>query len=123
MSMSKKPNLASKEYQYGFHDDYQNVFTAGKGLTRHLVEEISSMKNEPEWMKKFRLKSLDIYEKKPMPSWGDTELLALLDLDNIRYYVRPSEKTERNWDDVPETIKKTFEKLGIPEAERRFLAG
>ncbi|MCB4756199.1 MAG: Fe-S cluster assembly protein SufB [Elusimicrobia bacterium] len=121
--MTNKPELTPKDYQYGFHDDYKSVFTAEKGLTRRLVEDISAMKKEPAWMTAFRLKALDIFEKKPLPDWGDTELLGQLDFDNIHYYVRPSEKTEKNWDDVPETVKKTFEKLGIPEAERRFLAG
>ncbi len=121
--MTQKATVQPKDYKYGFHDDVESVFTSGRGLTRNLVEQISAMKKEPEWMLKFRLKALDIYEKKPMPSWGNTKLLKLLDFDNIRYYVRPSEKTEKNWDDVPEKLKNTFEKLGIPEAERRFLAG
>jgi len=121
--MSKKTQFAAKDYKYGFHDEVNNVFTSQRGLTRRVVEEISSIKGEPEWMLKFRLKALEIYEKKPMPTWGNVPLLSELDFNNIRYYVRPSEKTERSWEEVPEAVKKTFEKLGIPEAERKFLAG
>lgn len=123
MSQQTDIRLTPKGYQYGFHDDIDAIFKSGKGLTRELVEAMSSMKNEPEWMRKFRLKALDIFLKKPMPAWGNNELLGLLDFQNIHYYVRPSEKTERKWDDVPEKVKNTFEKLGIPEAERKFLAG
>ncbi len=110
------------EYAYGFHDSEENyTFKSEKGLTRKLVEEISYMKNEPEWMLKFRLRSLEIFEKKAMPNWGGE--LRGLDFDNIHYYVRPTEKNARSWDDVPENIKNTFDRLGIPEAERKFLAG
>src|SRR5690349_5179267 len=109
-----KAQLEKKDYKYGFHDDVNSVFKSGRGLTKRLIEEMSSMKGEPDWMLKFRLKALEVYESKPMPTWGNTELLSLLDFENIRYYVRPSEKTERNWDDVPEGVRNTFEKLGIP---------
>ena len=118
-----KTQLAAKDYKYGFHDDNVNVFEAKKGLTKRVVEEISSIKGEPEWMLKFRLKALESYYAKPMPTWGNNELLSALDFENIRYYVRPSEKTENNWDEVPTEVKNTFEKLGIPEAERKLLAG
>ncbi len=115
--------LAPKDYKYGFHDDIDSVFKSGKGLTKRLVEEMSSMKSEPEWMLKFRLKALDSFNSKPMPTWGNTSLLGELDFQNIHYYVRPNEKTEKKWEDVPEGVKKTFDRLGIPEAERKFLAG
>lgn len=118
-----KPNLAEKDYKYGFHDDVKSVFKADKGLTKHIVEEISSIKNEPEWMRQFRLKALEVFHSKPMPRWGNNEMLDQLDFDNIHYYVRPSERTERDWNEVPEGVKKTFDRLGIPEAERKFLAG
>jgi len=121
--MATKQQLGTKDYKYGFHDDVKSVFKAEKGLTKKVVEEISGIKGEPEWMLKFRLKALEVYHKKPMPSFGNTALLNGLDFDNIRYYVRPSEKTESNWDDVPEKVKNTFDKLGIPQAERKFLAG
>jgi Fe-S cluster assembly protein SufB len=109
------------DYKYGFHDveDYQ--FKSGKGLTSQQVEDISRMKGEPEWMLRFRLRAHKIFERKPMPTWGAD--LSGIDFDNIHYYVKASEKTQNEWDDVPEYIKDTFDKLGIPEAERKFLAG
>jgi len=119
----EKVDLGKKDYKYGFHDDIKNVFKAGKGLTRNLINGMSEMKKEPKWMLENRLKALDIYESKPMPTWGNTELLGMLDFENIHYYVRPSDKTEQNWDEVPEKVKKTFDRLGIPQAERKFLAG
>lgn len=112
------------DYKYGFHmdeDDY--AFKSGKGLTREIVAKISAMKNEPEWMLKYRLKALEIFLKKPMPTWGNSEMLNDIDFANIHYFVRATEKQGRDWEDVPEGIKKTFDRLGIPEAERKFLAG
>src|SRR3989338_3580995 len=111
-----------KDYsKYGFSDKEDYVFKSKRGLTKEIVEEISKMKNEPQWMLDFRLQSLEIFWKKEMPNWGAD--LSTIDFDNIYYYIKPSEKTEKNWDAVPEYIKKTFDKLGIPEAERKFLAG
>lgn len=112
-----------KDYQYGFHDKEDYIFKSGKGLTREIVTQISQMKKEPEWMLEFRLKALDIFNKKPMPTWGNTKLLNDIDFDNIHYYIKPSEKGEKSWDEVPDNIKNTFDRLGIPEAERKFLAG
>jgi Fe-S cluster assembly protein SufB len=109
------------EYQYGFKDPETFVFKTRKGLDREIVEQISAMKGEPEWMLEFRLKALDHFMKRPMPTWGAN--LSNLDLDNIYYYVKPTEDKSKSWDDVPETIKNTFDKLGIPEAEQKFLAG
>ena len=110
------------QYKYGFHDRDDNyVFKSERGLSRAVVENISRMKQEPQWMLDFRLKALEHFMKRPMPNWGPT--LAELDLDNIYYYVKPTEKSEKSWDDVPDDIKRTFDKLGIPEAERKFLAG
>jgi Fe-S cluster assembly protein SufB len=112
------------EYKYGFHmgeEDY--AFKSGRGLTREIVTKISRMKNEPEWMLKFRLRALDIFLKKPMPKWGNTQMLADIDFENIYYFVRATEKQGRDWSDVPDSIKTTFDRLGIPEAERKFLAG
>lgn len=111
------------DYKYGFRDEEDYVFKSGRGLTPEIVRAISKMKNEPEWMLKFRLRALDIFLKKPMPTWGNCKLLGDIDFDNIYYYIKPSEKGEKNWDDVPEGIKNTFDRLGIPEAERKFLAG
>src|SRR5919205_4408578 len=108
--------------KYGFHDPENYLFKAPKGLTRELVEQISAFKNEPEWMLEFRLKALDHFLARPMPTWG-SPLLAGVDFDDIHYFVRASERAGRSWDDVPEDVKKTFDRLGIPEAERKFLAG
>ncbi|SFA90745.1 Iron-regulated ABC transporter membrane component SufB [Lentibacillus halodurans] len=109
------------EYKYGFHDKDVSVFRSGKGLTREVVEEISRMKEEPQWMLDYRLKALEQFYKKPMPQWGGD--LSELDFDEIVYYVKPSEHQGRTWDEVPDEIKQTFDKLGIPEAEQKYLAG
>ncbi|RCW66972.1 Fe-S cluster assembly protein SufB [Saliterribacillus persicus] len=109
------------EYKYGFHDRDISIFRTEKGLTKNIVEEISRMKEEPQWMLDYRLKALEQFYKKPMPQWGGD--LSELDFDEITYYVKPSERSERSWDEVPEEIKQTFDKLGIPEAEQKYLAG
>ncbi|GAC1342814.1 MAG: Fe-S cluster assembly protein SufB [Candidatus Dormibacteria bacterium] len=111
----------TKDYKYGFHDIDVSVFRTEKGLSPEVVAAISDHKNEPEWMLAFRLKALDHFYKRPMPSWGAD--LSGIDFDNIYYYVKPAEEQSRSWDDVPESIKNTFDKLGIPQAERKFLAG
>jgi len=111
------------DYKYGFHDEENYNFKSGKGLTQEIVAQLSRMKNEPEWMLKFRLRALEIFLKKPMPTWGNTDLLNAIDFTNIHYFVRATEKQGRSWEEVPEGIKKTFDRLGIPEAERKFLAG
>ncbi|CAN5214870.1 Fe-S cluster assembly protein SufB [soil metagenome] len=109
------------DYKYGFKDPDKYVFRSEKGLSKSIVEQISAMKEEPEWMLKFRLRALKVYESKPVPTWGAD--LSDLDMDEIYFYVKPSEKEGRSWDDVPEDIKRTFDRLGIPEAERKSLAG
>jgi Fe-S cluster assembly protein SufB len=114
---------ADYDQKYGFSDKEDYTFKSGRGLTSEIVTKISQMKNEPEWMLKFRLRALDIFHKKPMPTWGNTKLLNDIDFQNIFYYIKPSEKQGKNWDEVPEGIKNTFDRLGIPEAERKFLAG
>ncbi len=114
--------LESTEYQYGFHDENVPVFKSKRGLDREVVENISYMKNEPDWMRKFRLRSLDAYERRPMPNWGGAALHDI-DFDNIFYYLKPSEGQSKSWADVPSEIKNTFDRLGIPEAEKKFLAG
>ncbi|MBI4041577.1 MAG: Fe-S cluster assembly protein SufB [Deltaproteobacteria bacterium] len=111
------------ETQYGFKKPEKYFFKSQKGLSREVVENISRMKQEPPWMLAFRLKALDIFYKKPMPSWGDTKLLNDIQFETIYYYIRPDEKQAKSWDEVPTDIKDTFDKLGIPEAERKFLAG
>jgi Fe-S cluster assembly protein SufB len=97
------------------------VYTGKRGLSRGTVEEISRIKNEPQWMLDFRLRSYDIFMKKPMPVWGGD--LSKINFQNIFYYTRASEKQSKSWDDVPDSVRKTFDKLGIPEAEKKFLAG
>jgi len=116
-------DLQLDEYKYDFVTDAEPVYRARKGLSEEVVREISAYKEEPEWMLNSRLKALQVYESKPMPTWGGnlSELDAVL--DEIYFYVRPQDRMEHSWEDVPEEIKDTFEKLGIPEAERKVLAG
>jgi Fe-S cluster assembly protein SufB len=109
--------------KYGFHDPEKYVFKAKPGLSKEIVEEISWMKAEPEWMREQRLRALEIFYKKPMPLWGNTEILNTIAFNEIYYYLKATDKQENNWNEVPEQIKKTFDRLGIPEAERKFLAG
>ncbi|WP_436876262.1 Fe-S cluster assembly protein SufB [Mammaliicoccus sciuri] len=115
----KSPEVG--DYKYGFHDEDVSIFRSGRGLTEEIVKKISEMKDEPQWMLDFRLKSLKQFYKMPMPMWGGD--LTELNFDEITYYVKPSERSERSWDEVPEEIKNTFDKLGIPEAEQKYLAG
>jgi Fe-S cluster assembly protein SufB len=121
MVATPKPQVDIGDYQYGFRDEEDYVFKSKRGLSKEVVEEISSMKDEPDWMREFRLKAYDHFVKRPMPNWGGD--LSDIDFNDIFYYIRPSEKQGKNWDEVPSYIKDTFEKLGIPEAERKFLAG
>ena len=107
--------------KFDFKDDIVYLTETKRGLTRETVEEISALKNEPEWMLKFRLRAYDHFLQRPMPQWGGD--LGHIDFDKIVYYRKPSEREEKSWDDVPDKIKATFERLGIPEAERKFLAG
>jgi Fe-S cluster assembly protein SufB len=109
-------------YEYGFHDPENYAFKSEKGLDSKIVEEISSYKDEPQWMRDFRLKALNHFEEHPMPKWAGG-MMDSVDFQNIHYFVRASEKQGRTWDEVPEDIKKTFDRLGIPEAERKYLAG
>jgi Fe-S cluster assembly protein SufB len=107
---------------YGFHDeDVKYAFKSQRGLTRENVYQISKMKNEPEWMTEYRLKAYDIFISKPTPTWGAD--LSGIDYDNIYYYVRATDETGRSWEEVPEEIKRTFDRLGIPEAEQKYLQG
>ncbi|PJF40708.1 MAG: Fe-S cluster assembly protein SufB, partial [Chloroflexi bacterium] len=112
----------SYDEAYGFHDseDYY-AFKSQKGLTAEIVRQISEMKNEPEWMTNFRLEAYEIFKNKPMPQWGAD--LNNIDFDDIYYFVRASDRQQQSWDDVPEDIKNTFDRLGIPEAEQKFLSG
>jgi Fe-S cluster assembly scaffold protein SufB len=110
-----------EQYKWGFSKPENYVFKSRKGLSHEIVEEISQLKGEPQWMRDFRHKSLDLFLKRPMPTWGGD--LSGIDFEDIYYYVKPTEQAGATWDDLPEEIKDTFEKLGIPEAERKYLAG
>ena len=109
------------DYKYGFTTDAKTVLTSGKGLSREVVEFISKAKNEPDWMREFRLKAYDAFLRIENPSWGPD--LSGIDFDEYTYYIKSSEKTENSWEEVPEAIRDTFNKLGIPEAEAKYLAG
>jgi Fe-S cluster assembly protein SufB len=109
------------EYKYGFHDPENYVFKSERGLTPQVVEAISAHKNEPDWMRKFRLKSLEYFRARPLPTWGGD--VSRIDFDSIYYYIKPTEKQANSWEDLPPDIKNTWDRLGIPEAERKFLAG
>src|SRR5881394_444437 len=107
--------------KYGFFVPEDYIFKAKRGLNEEIVKEISWMKGEPEWMTKFRLRSLEIFRKKPMPNWGAD--LSVIDFENIFYYLKASDKQSKSWEDLPPDIKATYDRLGVPEAERKFLAG
>lgn len=118
-----KQKIAHTDYEYGFYDEgVEAVYDSGKGLTEEIVREISSRKNEPQWMLDFRLKAFQHYKERPVPTWG-TDDLSGLDLDDITYFRKVTDKPARSWDDVPDKIKDTFDRLGIPQAEREYLAG
>jgi Fe-S cluster assembly protein SufB len=111
----------SKGYRFGWHDPETYVFKPKKGLNPQVVEEISAIKGEPDWMRKFRLKALRHFDARPMPWWGAD--LSDIDFQDIYYYLKPTERQAKNWEDLPEDIKGTWDKLGIPEAEKKYLGG
>lgn len=119
--MSQVFDLEQREYSPGFFMPENYAFKSEKGLSRKVVEQISEMKGEPDWMRKFRLRSLDLFEKRPVPTWGAD--LSGINFDDIYYYIKPVAEQGKTWDDVPSEIKDTFDRLGIPEAERKYLAG
>ena len=106
--------------KYDFRTESKAVFKARKGVDAEIVNQISEMKNEPEWMRDYRLKGLEIFQSKPMPKWGGA---IDINFQDIFYYLKPTDKQGKTWDEVPQEIKDTFEKLGIPEAEKKFLSG
>src|SRR5699024_5148683 len=108
-------------YTYAFGDKDTSVIRTEPALTKEDVEELSRMKGYPEWMLEQRIKALKIFYDIPMPQWGGD--LSELDFDEIIYYVKPSDEQSTSWDEVPEEIKETFDRLGIPEAEQKYLAG
>ena len=113
--------FSQDDYKYGFHDRDISIIDTGKGLNEEIVRKISEYKNEPEWMTEFRVKSFHTFESMPMPKWGPD--LSEIDFQDFTYYKKVSQEAEKSWDDVPDEVKQTFEKLGIPEAERKYLAG
>ncbi|MCR5078395.1 MAG: Fe-S cluster assembly protein SufB [Bacilli bacterium] len=110
-----------KEYEYGFKDEDVSIYNTGKGLSEEVVRAISAAKNEPEWMLEFRLKALRAFRALPMPDYGPD--LSFMDFDDYTYFTRVANKETSSWEEVPETVKNTFQKLGIPEAEQKYLAG
>lgn len=109
------------DYQYGFYDENTTIFTTGKGLTRDTVITISKKKGEPDWVLEYRLKAFEAFERMPMPTWGPD--LSDLNFEDYTYFIKSSENKASDWEEVPETIKNTFDRLGIPESEQKFLAG
>lgn len=121
MSEATKKNTDLGDYQYGFSMPERSVHKTGVGLSAAVVSEISAVKNESAWMRDFRLRAYEIFKKKPMPNWGAD--LSKIDFDAITYYLKATDKQSRSWDDLPQEIKETYDRLGVPEAEKKFLAG
>src|SRR5256886_3270326 len=123
MAVTQEEHLRelSKGYRFGWSDPGHSVFTPKRGLSAQVVEEISELKSEPDWMRKFRLKALRYFQMRPMPWWGAD--LSAIDFDNIYYFIRSTEKQASNWDELPDDIRGTWDKLGIPEAEKKYLGG
>ena len=119
--MSKDEIKFQEDYKYGFKDKDVSIVKTDIGLNEDIIRQISKLKNEPEWMLEYRLKSYKAFLKLPLPSFGPD--LSNLDYDTYTYFTRLSNKESQNWDEVPETVKNTFDKLGIPEAEQKYLAG
>jgi len=119
--MSRQAAVDIGEYKHGYSFPDQSVFKTRRGLDEEVVGAISDHKNEPDWMRQFRLRALKAFRKKPMPNWGAD--LSGLDFDSIYYYAKPVEEQKRTWEEVPQYIKETFDRIGIPEAERKYLAG
>lgn len=121
MAANEIPKIGLDKYKYDFKNPEDYYFRVQKGLSREVVQTISEMKNEPDWMRQIRLRALEIYNKKPIPKWGGN--LDDIDFDDIYYYIKPAEKMGKSWDDIPRDIRETFDKLGIPEAEQKYLSG
>ena len=119
--MSKDEVKFQEDYKYGFKDEDTSIANTGIGLTEDVVRQISKLKDEPEWMLEFRLKAFRAFQEMPMPSFGPD--LSMLNFDSYTYFTRMANGETKNWDEVPETVKNTFQKLGIPEAEQKYLAG
>ncbi|DAC27613.1 MAG TPA: Fe-S cluster assembly protein SufB [Candidatus Thalassarchaeaceae archaeon] len=121
--MTDEARSAVGDYKVGWHDPENATIRFDFGLSEQVVRDISALKNEPEWMTEIRVKAFHHFENRPMPTWGNMHLLEEIDFDKVCYYLRSSDATEKNWDDVPEDIRNTFDRLGIPEAEQKWLSG
>jgi Fe-S cluster assembly protein SufB len=119
--MSQQETVDIGDYKFGFHYPDKSIFKTRKGLDESVVTDISRAKGEPDWMREFRLRSLAAFQKKNMPNWGAD--LSSLDFDNIYYYAKPTEGQTKSWEDLPEEIRETYDRIGMPEAEKKFLAG
>ena len=120
--MSDETQEIIGDYRYGFHDPENSTIRFDKGLSEQVVRDISELKDEPEWMTEIRVKAFRHFAERVMPEWGNCDLLNMIDFENITYFLRSSDQTEKSWDDVPDDIKNTFDRLGIPEAEQKGLA-
>ncbi len=118
---TQSPVVDIGEYRHGFSFPDESVFQTGRGLNERVVNAISEHKGEPDWMRRYRLRSLEAFNRKPMPNWGAD--LSALDFDAMTYYASPTDSQKKTWEEVPAYVKETFERIGIPEAERKFLAG
>lgn len=116
-----QPKIRADEYQYGFSDPEEYALRLPPGLSADVVSQISAIKQEPEWMTQQRLRGYQLFTEKPLPPWGGD--LSQIDFDKITYYIRPQDKPGRTWEEVPDTIRETFDRLGIPESEKKYLAG
>src|SRR3989344_1621467 len=111
----------AKDYKYGFAKLEKYVFKSRKGLNADVVRQISGFKSESAWMRESRLRALAIFESKKMPVWGAD--LSTINFEDIYYYIRPIDRQAKTWEDLPKEIRETYDAIGIPEAERKFLAG
>ena len=123
MSPNEEARQAVGEYKAGWHDSESSTIRFDFGLSEEVVREISKLKEEPEWMIELRVKAYHHFVDRPMPTWGNTPMLESIDFDRICYYLRSSDATEKSWEDVPDEIRNTFDRLGIPEAEQKWLSG
>lgn len=121
IASTKKDEIIDEKYTLGHHDEVEYEYRSKKGLNPQVVRDLSARKDEPEWMLEKRLKALEVYEQMAIPKWGGD--IGAIDFENIHYYLRPAGKQSKSWDDVPEAIRKTFDKIGVPEAEKEMLAG
>ena len=123
MVINEDARDAVGDYKAGWHDPENSTIRFDFGLSEKVVRDISALKEEPEWMTEYRVKAYNQFKQRPMPSWGNSELLKEIDFEKICYYLRSSDSTEKDWEDVPDDIRNTFDRLGIPEAEQKWLSG